>query len=304
MDLLQEYSSGASDSSSPEEDEEEVIGKQPRLQVPDPSTQPPLSVPELIIYLQNYSDTQMNRKSIFLYVPWKPTRDAVSKLNAATSKVLAAKNILLAEYKWTPIHQQRSNLGYHITLHPNIYGEEYKMKVLLDNIRNALITDVKYPKNSIGYDEERLERNNRLSKLLGKSKDDGPDQKSINLRFQPKLRVFQSPNSNKLFLSGLIEYSDEVQQFFTLVNEVIENSVDSLQLEKSPFYSLDHHHITFSTGSPNTVGQQYEELDALNQELESVDVGDIIGDVNVSISEIVMSQLGQSQQVDSFPFDI
>ncbi|KAK6453825.1 uncharacterized protein RJT20DRAFT_63606 [Scheffersomyces xylosifermentans] len=298
MELLQGYSS---DSSSDEEDIE-IVDDQRQSQLSKSNNTDLLPVPELVIYSQNYSDTRMNKKSVFLYIPWRPTRDAVSQMNLACSKVLSIQQDLVGLYQWTPTNKQRSPLGYHITTYPNVFAEEYKIKSLRENIRHALKTDVQYPKSAIGYDEEKIERSNRLSKLLGKPQEQ--EDKCINLKFKPSLKVFASPTSSKLFLSGLIEYSPDVKEFLESLNRVFERSLESLLLEKSPFYNLEHHHITFSVGSPNSAGYRYKDIDRLNAELSQIDVSEMIGDINVGINEIIMTSLGETQAVETFQFNI
>lgn len=251
--------------------------------IQDYSSDSETSLPDLNLYLQNYSNNMLKQASLFMYIPWKPSRSLQLVINQVTKQVVTTP--ALAKLKWTDAIDHYS-MGHHITLYPNIVGEPYKISQLIESFKSAVS---RIDLNGVlGTNEDEINRNKKLKAFLGEV----PIQKYLNLRFD-QLRLHESPTSDLIFLVGIIKGNREL---FDEWNDIITTNVESLGLSVRDD-SIPETHITFQIGEIEKPEEL--DLDELNKLVSEVDLKDL-KDLVVSVKSVVFKTFGSTKKEEVF----
>ncbi|ODV80239.1 uncharacterized protein CANTADRAFT_49651 [Suhomyces tanzawaensis NRRL Y-17324] len=251
-------------------------------------------IDDINIFLQNYAENMLNRGSIFLYIPWRPSASALNLMHSQTKKAMSRIPIA-SKYSWSDIGKV-SPLRYHISIYPNIEGDDYKIEQLKDNLKHSF-QNLEIDDSLVGFDEEEVNRYQRVKGILGQA---ASPKKYVRLKFEPHLRVFKSTKKDTLFLAGVIDINASSGRFFERIRDSIFTNANSLSLiERKP--KMPIYHISFQLGElKSTVSE--DEIEEFNCQLEDLDIG--LESINVYVSDIIINSIGTFKLTKSIQLNI
>lgn len=283
---------------------------------------PPL--PELNIYLQNYSN-QFDMSSIFVYIPWNPSLSVLNHLKLIcnrTIKHVHTRNPRVSKkYNWNIVGAPSKGLegrfsvtnnqllrSHHITLFPNVRGESYKMKQYIENISGSL-SNMPIPTSLIQEDTKEAERISNLNKILfqATSSKEGlqnKEKKYVSLNFEPKLNFYTSSTTNSIFIAGKIRLNSDSAIFFKSINQIIVDNIKLLDVTSDQSPIEQDYHISLILGELKGFETNRAEVGKLIRLMKELDFANELDNINISINSLMINEISTSRNSYEVPLNI
>lgn len=281
-------------------------------------------VPELNIYLQNYSN-QFDMSSIFVYIPWNPSLSVLNHLKLIcnrTIKHVHTRNPGVGKkYNWNIVGAPSKGLdgrfsvtnnqllrSHHITLFPNVRGESYKMKQYIENISGSL-SKMPIPASLVQEDSKEAERISNLNRILfqATSTKEGlrkKEKKYVSLNFEPKLSFYTSSTTNSIFIAGKVRLTPDSAIFFKNINQIIVDNIKLLDVtsEQSPIEQ--DYHISLILGELKGFETNRAEVGKLIRLMKELDFTKELENINISINSLRINEISSSRNTYEVPLNI
>lgn len=295
MDLIKDYSSDDSEETKEEDREEGQLI--------------PVIAP-LNIYLQNYS-AHHNMSSIFLYIPWNPPLRVVSQLKSISNNIVneLRKNLpseVSDKYNWRLIGVPSKTAegsfsitnnfmlrNYHISLCPNIRGDQDKIQKYIENFQYT-VSRMKVPGELVTPDHSEAERIQNINRILFKEteKTASKQKNYISLRLGNSLLLFRSNSSNNLFVTGKIRMDPSSRRFFDSMETAITDNVNLLDVTKEG--STDQkqtYHISLIVGEFKGLRPKRNEIEQIKKIIENMNISKQLSEIPINVDQIKISEL-------------
>lgn len=281
-------------------------------------------VPELNIYLQNYSN-QFDMSSIFVYIPWNPSLSVLNQLKQICNKTIKHVHnqnpAVSKKYHWNIVGAPSKGLdgrfsvtnnhllkSHHITLFPNIRGETYKMKQYIENISGSL-SKMAIPASLVQEDTKEAERINNLNRILFQAAStkeglNNKEKKYVSLDFEPKLSFYASSTTNSIFIAGKIRLNPDSAKFFKTINQIIVDNIKLLDVisEQSP---IDQdYHISLILGELKGFETSRAEVGKLIRLMRELDFTNELDNINISINSLRINEISSTRNSYEVPLNI
>lgn len=284
MELLQEYSSNSEPEADPSDAEEQQI------------VEPAPNIIDYNLYLENYSN-QHNMGSGFAHIPWRPTHNTLINLKKmcteSMNKIKTAYPDVYGKYDWNiygvPMYsvENKGKLAlthlqsvrdHHITLFPNIRGENYKIDQLIDNVRYQITEKFTVPPGLITTKSEKAKSLDSFHKILFKNqvpdsiKQNVTYKKMIQLKLENNIQLLKNGNGSNMFLAATIDLKAPQQRdFFKALQAILLENTKLLNLTVSDKGNQSLDELLSSKYQIFHVSLVLAELRNLNQRIDHQD---------------------------------
>lgn len=246
MDLIQDYSS----SSEPESNSDnEVDVQQEELG----------SLPNIIdynLYLENYSN-QHNMAACFIYIPWRPSHNTLINLKKACTQsmnqIKSRYPAIYHKYEWNiygvpnysvenrgklALTHLQSVRDHHITLFPNLKGDDYKINQLIENVEHQISNNFVVDPKLISTKSEKTKSLDNFHKVLFKNqvpdsiKKNETYKKAIQLKLKNNLALLKNASGSSMFITAAFDLKIPQQfRFFASLQQILTENSNLLNLE-------------------------------------------------------------------------
>lgn len=324
MDSLAAYATSDEESDSASESAPE--SGQSELSVsPSPQLLPP-ELPDLVLYLENYS---MNRKKLlsgFLLLPWLPDPQVVSSLQKTCDHVVKSINTQMPHvhprYSWhytganKPVVFGRygyTNVGavnsLHVSLFPNFFAEPVRFGQLHETLLRSIKSCAPPPEMIV---EKHATTLDKMLKTKQKT--------FISLKTNTHLRCYMSTKSGSIFVA--LDINDTPQQgdrflpeyqYLRSLSKMIEEQVQAFDASydwKGVVRSTERledglplfrYHVTILLGEVHMYKHRMnsKHFRQLRQIVEGIDVAKQVGNITVDVDKMKLRNIaGRSFDID------
>lgn len=259
-------------------------------------------------FLQNWAANMTGRVAAYAFIPLSPLSSAVKLIRSAVNLGLGSlPRSVKDKYDWTELSSYRGPSKYHISLTRCLQGTLSQIRGFQECLRHG-IPRLAISEELSAFNEEEIEREKKLSRILGGTGDELQMKPTIKLSFLPQLDIHTNFEHSKLFLAATVALDENSldRDLFCRFDELTTSAAKTAGLEGSPLTG-EIPHMTICIGSPvsdDFMGLR-EDLQEMKQVLQARSPMPELIDLNLHIDKICVKCLEQRSTSDeAFPLTI